>query len=85
VVHFCSGAHNTLRDYRDAQFVISTHSPILLGYPGAQVLSFDGGRIHEIPYDQTGAWQIARRFLNDRDGLLKTLLEDDQPALLPED
>jgi predicted ATPase len=77
--------HDTLRDYKDAQFIISTHSPILLGYPNSQVLSFDGGRIHEIPFDQTDAWQIARRFLTNRDGLLKTLLEDDQPTLLPED
>ncbi len=76
--------HDTLRDYKDAQFIISTHSPILLGYPAAQVLSFDGGRIHEIPFDQTDAWQIARRFLNDREALLKTLLEDDQPSLFEE-
>ncbi len=76
--------HDTLRDYKDAQFIISTHSPILLGYPAAQVLSFDGGRIHEIPFDQADAWQIARRFLNDREALLKTLLEDDQPSLFKE-
>jgi predicted ATPase len=77
--------HDTLRDYKDAQFILSTHSPILLGYPGAQVLSFDGGHIHDIPFDQTDAWQIVRRFLNNRDSLLKTLLQDDPPTLCNED
>ena len=40
--------HDTLRRYKDAQFLISTHSPVLLGYPEAQILSFDGSHLHEI-------------------------------------
>jgi len=66
----------TLRDYKDAQFIISTHSPILLGYPGAQIFSFDGGSIHELAYEQTDAYQISRRFLNDRDHMLRELFEE---------
>ena len=66
----------TLRDYKDAQFIISTHSPILLGYPGAQILSFDGGHIHEISYEETDAYRISRRFLNDRDHMLKELFQE---------
>ena len=42
--------HDTVREYPDAQFLISTHSPILLGCPNAQILSFDGGQIHEVAY-----------------------------------
>jgi predicted ATPase len=40
--------HDTLHKHKDAQFIISGHSPLLLGYPEAQILSFDGGKIHEI-------------------------------------
>jgi predicted ATPase len=66
--------HDTLRRYKDAQFVISTHSPVLLGYPGAQILSFDEGHIHEIAYEETAPMQIVRRFVNDREAFLPELL-----------
>jgi predicted ATPase len=62
--------HDTVREYPDAQFIISTHSPILLGLPGAQILSFDDGTIHPISYEETPAYQISRRFLNDHKAFL---------------
>ena len=65
--------HDTLRRFKDAQFLISTHSPVLLGYPGAQILSFDEGHIHEIPYEESAPMQIVRRFVNDREAFLKEL------------
>jgi predicted ATPase len=68
--------HDTLRDYKDAQFIISTHSPVLLGYPGAQILSFDHGHIHTIAYEETAPMQIVRRFLNDRENFLAELFRD---------
>lgn len=68
--------HDTVREYGDAQFIVSTHSPILLGTPGAQILSFDGGAIHPVSYEETPAYQVTRRFLNDHGGFTKRLLED---------
>jgi predicted ATPase len=68
--------HQTLRDYKDAQFIVSTHSPILLGYPGAQILSFDDGSIHEISYEETAPMQIVRRFTSDRDRFLNELFRE---------
>ncbi|MGH9585789.1 MAG: AAA family ATPase, partial [Acidobacteriaceae bacterium] len=65
--------HETLRAYRDAQFIISTHSPLLLGFPKAQIMSFDGERIKEISYEDTNSFQIYRRFLNDPRDFLKEL------------
>jgi len=56
--------YDVLRKHKDAQFIISSHSPILLGYPQAQILSFDGDRINEISYDETAPAQIVRHFLN---------------------
>ena len=58
---------------KDAQFIISTHSPILLGYPDAQIVSFDDGSRHEIPYEQTAPMQIVRRFVNHRNSFLDEL------------
>src|SRR5438270_370205 len=58
--------HDVLQKYKDAQFIVSTHSPVLLAYPKAQILSFDEGIVHEVEYEQTGAFQVAYRFLNHR-------------------
>jgi predicted ATPase len=76
--------HDTLRNYKDAQFLISTHSPVLLGYPGAQILSFDEGQLHQIDYEETAPMQIVRRFVNDRDSFLQELFQD-TPSLSEEE
>jgi predicted ATPase len=76
--------HDVLRRYKDAQFIISTHSPVLLGYPGAQIVSFDDGRMSEINYEETAPLQIVRRFLNDRESLLKELFQE-TPRLFKEE
>ena len=68
--------HDTLRRYKDAQFLISTHSPVLLGYPGAQIFSFDDSHLHEIDYEDTAPLQIVRRFVNDRDSFIQELFEE---------
>jgi predicted ATPase/predicted DCC family thiol-disulfide oxidoreductase YuxK len=66
--------HDVLRKFKDAQFIVSTHSPLLLGYPEAQILSFDDGHIHEIEYEETAPIELVRRFVNDREGFLEELL-----------
>lgn len=76
--------HDVLRKYKDAQFIISSHSPILLGYPSAQIFSFDTANIHEIDYEETPPMQIVRRFVNDRTSFLKELLEE-PPSLFDEE
>jgi predicted ATPase len=68
--------HDVLKKFKDAQFIISSHSPVLLGYPGAQIISFDDGHIHECEYEDVPASQIVRRFVNDREGFLQKLLSD---------
>jgi predicted ATPase len=49
---------------------------VLLGYPGAQILSFDEDRIREITYEETPAMQIVQRFLNQREKFLAELFQD---------
>ena len=60
----------------DSQFIIATHSPILLGYPGATILSFDRGQIEEIDYEMTDHYQITKYFLQNREKFLEEILED---------
>ncbi len=58
-----------------SQFVIVTHSPILLGLPGAEILSFDNGPIHPCTYEETDSYQVTSMFINNREQILKRLLE----------
>ncbi|RDW15538.1 AAA family ATPase [Oceanobacillus chungangensis] len=60
----------------DCQFIIATHSPILLGYPDATILSFDDGCIEEIDYEMTDHYKITKYFLDNRERFLKDILED---------
>ena len=55
--------HDLLTDNENIQFLIATHSPILLAYPGAQILSFDAGEIRPINYQNTQPFQLMSRFL----------------------
>lgn len=61
---------------KEAQFIIATHSPILLGYPNAQILDFDALPIQEIRYEDTLHYVITRRFLENREAVLKELFEE---------
>lgn len=57
-----------------AQFFIVTHSPVLLGLPGAGIYCFDDGPIHSCSYQETGSYQVMEMFINHKDILLKRLL-----------
>ena len=60
-----------------AQFMIVTHSPILLGIPGAQILNFDEGMIHPCNYEDTSSYQVMSMFINNRGQILHKLLDRD--------
>ncbi|MBI5604293.1 MAG: AAA family ATPase [Deltaproteobacteria bacterium] len=55
------------------QFIIVTHSPILLSYPEAAIYSFDEIPISEINYEDTDYYKIYKDFLNHRDRYLQKL------------
>ncbi len=59
-----------------SQFIVVTHSPVLLGLPEAEILSFDDGAIKPITYEETQSYQITKMFINDRERMLKLLLEE---------
>lgn len=53
-----------------AQFLIATHSPILLACPGADIFSFDGGALHRVAYEETEHYRVFRAFMADPAGVL---------------
>lgn len=59
----------------EVQFIIATHSPILLGYPEAEILHFSEDGIKSIDYEETEHYQITRGFLENREGYLKHLFQ----------
>jgi predicted ATPase len=67
--------HQLVQD--QSQFIIVTHSPILLAYPGAKILAFDGNGIAEIAYEDTEHYAVTRDFLNHYPRRLEQLLAPD--------
>ena len=59
-----------------SQFIIATHSPILLGLPGAQILNFSDEGIWPIRYEDTESYQITKLFLERRRQMLEELFKD---------
>lgn len=51
-----------------------THSPILLGIPGADIFSFDDGSIQRIDYEETDSYKVMEMFINRREQVLENLL-----------
>jgi predicted ATPase len=62
-----------------SQFVIATHSPILLAYPNAKIIRFDSAGLTEIKYEETEHYSITREFLNNYRQRVDHLLRDDDP------
>ncbi|MEF2954014.1 MAG: AAA family ATPase [Blautia sp.] len=58
-----------------ALFFIVTHSPILLGMPEAEILTFDEGKLHSCDYEETSSYQITELYINNRKQLLERLLD----------
>ena len=58
---------------QDAQFIIATHSPILLGFPDAAIYTCDRVPIERVAYDELDHVVITREFLNDRERFLRHL------------
>ena len=58
-----------------AQFVIATHSPMLLTFPGATIFGLDAAQIRRITYQETDHFKITRDFLNAPERYYRHLLE----------
>ncbi|TWG88841.1 putative ATPase [Cupriavidus gilardii J11] len=66
--------HDLVRD--DAQFVIATHSPILMAYPDARIYHCSARGVEVVAYEDTEHFQVMRDFLMDPQRMLRVLLAD---------
>ncbi|HKC38747.1 MAG TPA: AAA family ATPase [Gemmatimonadales bacterium] len=64
---------------QDAQFVVATHSPMLLAFPDAQIYSFDRTPVEVVAYDDLDHVRITREFLNAPQRYLNQILERRAP------
>jgi predicted ATPase len=57
------------------QFLIATHSPILMAYPDALIYQIDGEGFHKVEYQQTEHYELTKAFLNRPESYLRHLIE----------
>src|SRR5262245_32490532 len=58
---------------QETQFIIATHSPILMAFPGARIISFDAHPVQEVDYDDVEHVSLTRAFLNNPQSFLRRL------------
>lgn len=67
---------------QNSQFIISTHSPILMTYPGAEVLEITEDGIKSVNYKDTGHFQITKRFMDAPERIIEDLfVNEGKPGL----
>jgi predicted ATPase len=71
-----SAIHRLVED--SSQFVIATHSPILLAYPNARIIQFDRSGISQVAFEDTEHFAVTKDFLNNYPRRLEQLLADNE-------
>lgn len=59
----------------DSQFIVSTHSPILMAFPNARIYELNENGVRAVAYKETEHYQLTRRFLENPERMLRYLLE----------
>ena len=59
-----------------SQFLIATHSPILMAYPGAEIYVLTPDGMKKTPYEQTEHYLLTRRFLENPARMLAQLFDE---------
>jgi predicted ATPase len=65
--------HQLVQD--DSQFIIATHSPILMAYPGAKIVLLDGTGLSQVRYADTEHYAVTKEFLNNHERMVHYLLD----------
>ena len=66
--------HSLVEDH--SQFIIATHSPILMAFPNADILEFSQEGIKNVQYKDTAHYQITKRFLDNPERMLEYLFSE---------
>ncbi|SEB19145.1 AAA family ATPase [Marinobacterium iners] len=69
-----SRMHQLVKD--GSQFIIATHSPILMAYPDSKIFSLDNGVVEEIEYEESEHYTVTRHFLNNHSSMVSQLIAD---------
>jgi predicted ATPase len=64
----------------NSQFIVATHSPILMAYPDAYIYSFSGSGIERVDYHDTEHYRVMHDFMASPDRMLKILMSSDDVA-----
>lgn len=76
-LEFLALMHERIR--QGGQFIIATHSPIIMAYPDARILVIDNGTIRETPYQKTEHYRVTRGFLDHPEKSLAHLFSEEVP------
>lgn len=68
--------HDLVRD--DSQFIIATHSPIVMAYPDSMIYKLTSEGLEECSLEETDHYMITKEFVNHREAMLQELFEDDE-------
>lgn len=60
----------------NSQFIIATHSPILMSYPKAEILEMSEAGIHRVNYKDTEHYKITKQFMDNPEQMLRYLLNE---------
>lgn len=63
---------------KDSQFIIATHSPILMTLPGSEILEFLQDGIRSVDYRETEHYQVTKHFLEAPERMLRYLIEENE-------
>jgi predicted ATPase len=62
---------------KNSQFIIATHSPILMAYPSAKILALDHTGFVEMRYEDTEHYVVTKEFMNDPARMIEEVMADD--------
>lgn len=63
---------------KNSQFIIATHSPIVMAYPNAEILQFTDDGIESVTYKETEHYQITKQFIDRPEQMIKYLLAESE-------
>lgn len=58
-----------------SQFIIATHSPIIMAFPGADIIQFSENGMERVSYRETESYRITKQFMDDPERMIKYLFE----------
>ncbi|MEP3278333.1 MAG: AAA family ATPase [Stappiaceae bacterium] len=61
-----------------SQFIIATHSPILMAYPQSTIITLDSGQMRKTAYEDTEHYRVTKYFLNNHQKMIGELIAEDK-------